>query len=181
MSLMKEIFNRFKWWNNTNRLGPDIPTTHFSLYIPSLARKVCEKKFGRFASNAEFRPGAYAIHCSNIFIGKSVVIRPNTMLFATVDGKIIIEDKVLLGSGVHIYVSNHEYRNPKIDIFDQGHMPASNVILKKGCWIGANSIILPGVTIGEHSVIGAGSIVTKNIADFCVAAGNPAKVIKKLN
>ena len=54
------------------------------------------------------------------------------------------------------------------------------VILRKGCWIGANSIILPGVEIGENSVVGAGSIVTKSFPKGVVIAGNPAKLIKEI-
>ncbi|MEK5325865.1 DapH/DapD/GlmU-related protein [Aeribacillus sp. FSL M8-0254] len=48
-------------------------------------------------------------------------------------------------------------------ISEQGHSKAKKVVLKRGCWIGANSIILPGVTVGEHSVVGAGSVVTKDV------------------
>jgi acetyltransferase-like isoleucine patch superfamily enzyme len=67
-----------------------------------------------------------------------------------------------------------------IPIINQGTYPPKAVILKRGCWIGANAIILPGVIIGENSVIGAGSIVTKSIPGGVVAAGNPAKIIKRI-
>src|SRR5690625_7060224 len=103
--LCKEIFSRLSWWNKTDRIGPDILTTHYLLYIPSLARKLCENKFKSFGIGAEFRPGAYAINCSNISLGKNVVLRPASMLFATNDASIEIEDNVLIGSGTHIYVS----------------------------------------------------------------------------
>ena len=53
--------------------------------------------------------------------------------------------------------------------------------IKKGAFIGASSIILKGVTIGERSIIGAGSVVTQDIPDYCVAIGNPARVIKKID
>ncbi|BBE16231.1 acetyltransferase [Aquipluma nitroreducens] len=55
------------------------------------------------------------------------------------------------------------------------------VILKNDCWIGAGAIILPNVSIGECSIVGAGSVVTKDVPDFTVVAGVPAVVIKKLN
>lgn len=96
------------------------------------------------------------------------------------DGEIIIEDNVMLGSGVHIYVANHRYDLKNLDIINQGHYPAKTVILKKGCWIGANSIILPGVTIGENSVIGAGSVVTKDVPPRVLVAGSPVKFIKEI-
>lgn len=96
-------------------------------------------------------------------------------------GRIIIEDNVLIGSSVHIYTSNHKFDNNDLDLIDQGHYPSEDVCLKKGCWIGANLVTLLGVTIGENSVIGAGSIVTKSLPSRVLAVGNPAKVIRKLS
>jgi len=147
--------------------------------------KLCKKKFLDFDDSAEFRAGAYAVTCSKISIGKNVVIRPNTMLFADPrlndEGYIRISNNVMIGSGVHIYVANHRYDLAGLDILNQGHYQAKDVILKSGCWIGAGVIILPGVVIGENSVIGAGSIVTKSVPDREVFVGNPAKLIKKLD
>lgn len=82
--------------------------------------------------------------------------------------------------GVHIYVSNHKFEDVTIPIYYQGHSPAKSVLVKEGSWIGANSVILPGVTIGRNSVVGAGSIVTKDVPDFTLVAGNPAKMIRIL-
>lgn len=61
------------------------------------------------------------------------------------------------------------------------HINSSPIIIKNGAWIGAHSIILKGVTIGERSVVGAGSVVTKSIPDDQLWAGNPARFIKVLN
>ena len=94
---------------------------------------------------------------------------------------ILIEDDVLIGYSVHIYVSNHKFFDITLPISKQGHSVVKPVILKKGCWIGANVTILPGVVVGENSVVGANSVVTKSISPFTVVAGNPAKIIKKLN
>jgi len=55
------------------------------------------------------------------------------------------------------------------------------IIIEDECWIGANAVITAGVTIGKHSVIAAGSVVTKNIPPYSVAVGNPARVIKQYN
>ncbi len=177
-----EIIERYKFWIKADRLGPDIPITHYKLYFKTMGKKICKKMFKYFGNGAEFRPGAYAIACSKIHIGENVIVRPTSMLFAEpiYDGGLItIEDNVLMGSGVHIYTTNHKFDNPGQLIIDQGSI-VKDVVLKRGCWLGANVIVLPGVTIGEGSVIGAGSIVTKNIPSNVLAAGNPVKIIKDI-
>lgn len=181
--MLREIFKRVKFWKNADRLGPDIPYTHWRLYFKSTMIGLCKKKFKYFDDTAEFRPGAYAIACSKIRIGRMVVIRPNTMLFADPrenGAEIIIDDDVSVGSGVQMYVHNHRFNNTAIPIINQGHCMSKKIVLKRGCWIGANAIILPGVTIGENAVVGAGSVVTKSIPDKVVAVGNPARIIKYL-
>jgi len=91
---------------------------------------------------------------------------------------IIIEDDVLIGSGVHFYVANHRHDNLSIPVIDQGHEDSQEIVLKKGCWVGANTILLPGVIIGANSVIGTGSVVTKNIPESVIAIGNPARIVR---
>ena len=130
--------------------------------------------------SAEIRPGAYVVGCSQVSIGKNVVIRPETQLHGeteTLDISIVIEDNVLIGCGVHIYVENHNFKDNEVPIYLQGHSQASRVVVREGAWIGANSILLPGVEIGENTVIGAGSVVTKSFPKGVVAAGNPARII----
>jgi len=178
-----DILERIRFWKNADRLGPDVPYTHWRLHFKPTMIRLCKSKFKYFDDTSEFRPGSYAIGCSKISIGKRCVIRPGTMLFADTqenDAGITIENDVLIGSGVHIYVSNHKFDNPEIPIIDQGHNNPEKVVLKKGCWIGANSIILPGITIGENAVVGAGSVVTKDVPARVVVAGNPAEVLRKV-
>lgn len=181
--MLKEIVRKYRFWKTTDRIGPDIPLTHWQLYFKSTMITLCKKKFYHFDNSAEIRPGAYIIGCSQISVGKNVVIRPTVQFHgetATLDISIIIEDDVLIGSGVHIYVENHNFSDISIPIYYQGHMQSKRVIIKRGAWIGANSIILPGVEIGENTVIGAGSIVTKSLPKGVVAAGNPARIIKEI-
>lgn len=181
-----EIFDRIQYWRNADRIGPDILLTHWNLYFKSTMRSLCLKKFKRFGDGAEFRAGAYAEACSKISIGNNVVIRPGTFLFADPSdggGGITIEDQVLMGAGVHFYTNNHNFYDVTKPIYEQGYpsvQATDSIVLRRGCWIGAAVIILPGVEVGENAVIGAGTVVTKSVPPRVVFAGNPGKVIKYL-
>ena len=179
--LLLDIYRKYSYCDKADRLGPDMPFTHWRLHFKSLMIGLCKKKFMYFGDGAEFRAGAYAVYCTQISIGRNVIIRPNTVLMSDEFVKIIIEDNVMLGMGVHCYVNNHKFDRVDIPFIEQGYYPSAGVTIKEGAWIGANSIILPGVTIGRNSVVGAGSVVTQDIPDFCVAVGNPARVIKRLD
>lgn len=186
MVRFREVRERLNFWRDADRIGQEIPTTYWRLYFKSEMHKLCSKKFAAFGTNSEFRPGAFAEACSKIYIGRNVVIRPGTFLFADPTeggGTINIEDNVLIGPGVHFYTNNHSFSNPAIPIFEQGYptpTESDSIIIRKGSWIGAGCIILPGVEIGENSVVGAGSVVTKSILPRTVNVGNPAQVLKKI-
>lgn len=178
--LIKEIYNKYLFCINADRLGPDVPFTHWKLHFKSLMIKLCKNKFKRFSETAEFRAGAYAIHCSNISLGDNVVVRPTTMIFADKHAEVIIEDNVMMGAGVHFYVNNHKFDRTDVPLIEQGYYPSENIIVKKGAWIGANAILLPGVVIGINAVVAAGAIVTKSVPNYTVVAGCPAKKIKSM-
>ncbi len=174
--LFKEIYKKIFFCIQADRIGPDMPFTHWKLHFRSSMTRLCKKKFKSFADGADFRAGAYAVYCSNISIGKNVVVRPATMMFADEFAQITIEDNVMMGAGVHFYVNNHKFDRRDIPLIDQGYYPSKGIIVKEGAWIGANAILLPGVVIGRNSVIGAGSIVTQSIPDFAIAVGSPCRV-----
>ncbi len=183
IDLITDIYRSLKFSCQADRLGPDIAFTHWRLYFKSSMTRLCTEKFLKFGIGAEFRAGAYAVCCSKISLGNRVIIRPNCMLFADPRKEgagITIEDDVMLGSAVHIYVHNHKFDDPSVPIIDQGHYESKPVLLEKGSWVGACSIILPGVTIGRNAVVGAGSVVTKDVNAFTMVAGNPAKVLRRI-
>ncbi|WP_406611051.1 acyltransferase [Agarivorans sp. JK6] len=178
------IFNKIRFWLCSHRVGPDIPLTHWMLYSKRLGRFLCTKKFKEFGDGASVRPGSYCVATDNISLGKNVVIRPGSMLHSDpeqVGAEIIVEDDVLIGSGVHIYLDTHAFDDINRAIYYQGFYTAKSVRIQTGAWIGANTIILPGVTIGRNAVVGAGSVVTQDVPDYVVAVGNPARVIRVLD
>ena len=141
-----------------------------------------------------------------ISIGEDTLIGPGVALSAgMVPGQICITnpvvsigDRCLIGKGSgivghfsitigndvwtghHVYITdqNHGYEDVSIPISQQSQLERA-VSIGDGSWLGHGSIILPGVTIGEHVVVGANSVVTKNIPSFSVAVGSPARVIRQ--
>ncbi len=101
-------------------------------------------------------------------------------LHNTIIGPVHIGNQVNLAQGVVVSGLNHNYSHPEIPICQQG-VATSPITISDDVWIGANTVIAAGVTIGKHCVIGAGSVVTKDIPDYSVAVGSPAKVVKMIN
>ena len=91
--------------------------------------------------------------------------------------EIEIGDNCYIGPNVGLYTAMHPI-DPERRI--KGINFAKPVKIGKNCWLGASVIVLPGVEIGEGCTIGAGSVVTKNIPPYSIAAGNPAKIIRKI-
>lgn len=104
----------------------------------------------------------------------NVFQQPGTY-FQSFNGKITIGRDVWIAQNVGIITENHNPTNP------DNHLPAKDVFIGDGCWVGMNAVVLPGVTLGNHTTVGAGSIVTHSFPGNCVIAGNPAKIIRQLN
>jgi acetyltransferase-like isoleucine patch superfamily enzyme len=95
-------------------------------------------------------------------------------------GPVTIGNNVILAQNIVVSGMNHGYQDVKVPIRDQ-KCTVMPVLINDECWIGANAVIVAGVTIGKHSVVAAGSVVTHHVPPFCIVAGNPAKIIKKYN
>lgn len=111
-----------------------------------------------------------------VYIGENVLIDDFTFIMA--HEKITIGKNVTIASFCFITDFNHQFKNKKVSVLKQGY-DTNPVVIKNNVWIGTHTVVLPGVTIGEGSVIGAGSVVTHTIPANSIAVGNPAKVIKK--
>lgn len=98
----------------------------------------------------------------------------------TLIGPVDIHHDVRLAQNIVLSGLNHNYEDITRPIHVQG-VSTAVITVKRATWIGANSVIVAGVTIGEHCIVAGGSVVTKDVPDFSVVAGNPAKIIKQYN
>jgi len=112
-----------------------------------------------------------------ITIGNHCWIGARTQLIGA--GKLTIGNDVFVAADVYITTLNHGMDPQNPTAYGLQPLQIQDVSIGDGCWIGTKVVILPGVTIGKRSIIGAGSIVTKSVPDYSIAVGNPAKVIKK--
>ena len=118
-------------------------------------------------------PPFYTDFGKNITIGKNVFI--NTGCKFQDQGGITIDDGALIGHAVVIATLNHD-----VDPAKRQSLHPAPVHIGKGVWIGANATITPGVTIGDHAIVAAGAVVTKDVEAGTVVAGVPAKVVKRI-
>ena len=95
--------------------------------------------------------------------------------------QVVVGEHVLLARNVYISDHAHAYENVDVPIVDQGLAGIAPVSIGRNTWLGQNTVVLPGVTIGQHCVIGANSVVNSSIPDFSVAVGTPARVVKQYN
>ena len=126
------------------------------------------------------------------FVGKDVNIEKGDMITSTMEigdrsgvginakmhGKVIIGNDVMMGPECIIYTQNHDFSRTDIPMNKQGFSEEKPVIIGDDVWIGGRVIILPGVNVGKGAIIGAGSVVTKDVPPNAIVAGNPATVKK---
>lgn len=147
----------------------------------------------RLADIAECQIGEGTKVWQFVVILKGAIIGENCNICAQtlIEGDVIVGDNVTVKSGVQLWdgtrIGNNVFIGPNAT-FTNDFFPRSKkhpnafhgIILEDGCSIGANATLLPGVTIGEGAMVGAGSVVTKNVPAAAVVAGNPAKIIRYL-
>ena len=153
----------------------DVQTNHkFNLAVPlseeyfSLMRELFYNQIGE---NSIVYNQLTVVRPKNVKIGKNVTVMNGALMMSA--GGITLEDNVLIAANVQLISNNH-------DPYDRYVITCKPILIKEGAWVGAGATILPGVTVGKHAIIGANSVVSKNIPDYAVAVGCPAKVIKYL-
>ncbi len=164
-------------WQKANELLYQINHTHPN--EREKIQKLIQELFGEFGEDSQILLPFSCNLGSNIKIGKGVFINVGAV-FLDPD-TIEIGDYTMFGPEVHVYTANHPVlTEDRIVKKDNGDYTFTNftrpVKIGKKCWIGARTTILPGITIGDNVVIGAGSIVTHDIPDDSIAFGSPAKI-----
>jgi hypothetical protein len=130
-----------------------------------------QQLFGEFGEGSRLMTPTTVVRGKNVKIGKRVVIMNNSLFMSA--GGITIEDDVLVAANAQLISNNHAPEEHSI-------LTCKPVMLKRNCWIGAGATILPGVTVGENAIVGAGAVVTKDVEPNTVVGGIPAKLIKRL-
>lgn len=120
-------------------------------------------------------PPVYFDYGTNIVLGAGVFLNVNTTIIDTC--KVYIGARTMFGPNVSLYSGCHPL-DPELRNGLRGPEMGKEICIGEDCWIGGNAIVLPGVKVGSGSVVGAGSVVTKDVLEFTVVAGNPAKKIK---
>ncbi len=139
--------------------------------------EMLKKMFAEFGEDCYIEPPLHANWAGkNVHFGKDVYANFNLTLVD--DTHIYVGDYTMLGPNVVLATAGHPILPELRPLAYQFNLP---IHIGKNCWLGAGVIVLPGVTIGDNSVIGAGSIVTKDIPANVVAVGNPCKVLREIN
>lgn len=156
---------------------------HFAIYLPpSFEKGGCFSKRIREALVRNF-----ISYCGrNVNIEKGAIFTSDTKIGnnsgigikAELTGKVIIGDNVMMGPHCIIYTKNHKTSDISIPMCLQGFEEEEPVIIEDDVWIGGRVVILPGVRVGRGTIIGVGSVVTRDVAPFSVVGGVPAKLIK---
>lgn len=138
------------------------------IYLMVVGAKIGKRPV--FYHNVWISPGKHLIVGDDVDFALGVIV--------STAGGVEIGDRVLIGYNTCILSTNHNIPKARGRIFFAGHSK-SKISIHNDVWIGANCTILPGVTIGEGSVIAAGSVVTKDVPQYAVVAGVPAKIIRE--
>lgn len=149
-----------------------------------------EKDRIRIGDDCEINGSLRVQEKGRIIIGNNTTIRMHTRVFAV--NRIDIGNCVIISNNVTIYDNNNHPIEPErrldmsrsgfySDLWEAKHSLNEPIKIEDNVWIGERAVILKGVTIGKGSIVAMGAIVTKNVPEFCVVAGNPAKVVKVLN
>jgi maltose O-acetyltransferase len=151
-----------------------IPYTRY----PKIVNKIHKLNGIKIGSNTKIFSSVKIIGNMSVDIGSNTSLGHATLLIGGLNSSITIGNHCAISTRVNIVTGTHEI--DRVGKSTAGKDICKSIVIEDGVWIGFGVNILPGVTIGEKSIIGAGSVVVNDIPSFSVAVGNPCKVIRKL-
>jgi maltose O-acetyltransferase len=168
-----------------NCLDPDLEAerqkTKKLLWHHNLTEAVDERQtilqqlLGQIGQHSIIEPPFYCVYGQNIYIGDHVFL--NVLCTILDCNEVRIGHHVMIGPSVQIYTAAHLLEaEPRI----QGLEVAKPITIEDNVWLGGGAILLPGVSIGRNAVVGSGAVVTRNVPENTVVAGNPARVIREI-
>jgi len=146
----------------------------YTVCFKHLRRWICSPLFKKVGRNINIQKGAYFHTGSEIEIGDNSDLGINCRIY----GQVVIGNDVMMAPDVIIMTSNHNFDRLDTPMRNQGDAAVRPVVIGNDVWIGTRVLILPGVHIGNGSILAAGAVVTKNVPDFAIVGGNPARIIK---
>lgn len=167
---MSKDFVMALWFGFVMRMTAILPEIKHTMQLRGLLTKCCFKICGK---NLQIARDVRIVGITNLSIGNDVFFSAGCWLLTNCD--VTIDDEVMLGPYSVIVAGDHTRLNGS---YRFGVAVRAPIHLKRGCWIGAHSVVSKGVTIGTGSCLAAGAVATKDIPDNAVAGGVPAKVLK---
>ncbi len=159
------VFNQISWYF--------VSAAFFKSAFPINSIKVSLlKMFGaKIGKGVVIKPHVNIKYPWRLTIGNYVWIGEHVWIDNLAD--VVIEDNVCISQGAMLLCGNHDYKKTSFDLI------TGNITLKKGSWIGAKSVVCPGITVGNHAVLTVGSVATKNMNEYTIYQGNPAEAVKE--
>ncbi len=184
---MKDILERMRAGETIERTDPDYPRLdaifkdtlravaelNSGFHTPKKTQRILSKIMGyKIDESVEIYLPFYINFGRFTSFGKHIFINFNCTFLAR--GGITLEDHVLIGPNVNLITENHS-EDPA-----QRQLYTRPICLRRCSWLGAGVTVLPGVTVGENAIVGAGSVVTKDVPDGAIVVGNPARVVRNI-
>jgi len=168
-----------------NCLDPDLNVERQkikkALYLYNQVEALAERQLilqnilGKFSENSLIEPPFHCVYGQNIEIGEHVYLNFQCVILDC--NKVRIGDHTMIGPNVQIYTAAHDLQ---AETRIQGWEVAKPIDIAENVWIGGGAILLPGVKIGRNAVVGAGAVVTRDVPENTIVAGNPARVIREI-
>lgn len=169
------VLSRCLWWLAYYLFARHLPRSNvpYSFFSREIRSFFLRRLFFKFGQHVNIEPKVIFYNMSECEIGDYSGIGMGSYI-----GTVKIGKDVMVGENLIALSQNHAFDDTKRPMREQGWQPDQPIVIEDDVWIGTRVIILPGVHIGKGSIIGAGSVVTRDVPQYSIVAGNPAKIIR---